>query len=123
MALAFEVRPAGTGLARRPIPGQRLGTKNPAPGLSTRCRLLAGAAVAGLAVTVGLLGGGPLAAPGEQPAAANGKPHVYLVRPGDTLWSIAARLAKGSDPRPVMDRLASHVGPTLQVGQRIVLPS
>jgi hypothetical protein len=28
------------------------------------------------------------------------------VRPGDSLWSVANRLAPGSDPRPVVDALA-----------------
>jgi hypothetical protein len=29
-----------------------------------------------------------------------------VVRPGDSLWSVASRLAPGSDPRPVVDALA-----------------
>lgn len=31
----------------------------------------------------------------------------YLVREGDTLWSIARRLSPGGDPRPVVDELAT----------------
>jgi nucleoid-associated protein YgaU len=31
----------------------------------------------------------------------------YVVREGDTLWSIARRLSPGGDPRPVVDALAT----------------
>ncbi len=44
----------------------------------------------------------------------------YHVRPGDTLWSIAQRLAPGSDPRAVVDMLVqAHGGPTIQPGDVI----
>jgi len=39
---------------------------------------------------------------GDRPAAVRS----YVVRPGDTLWSIAAKMAgPGADPRPVVDEL------------------
>jgi hypothetical protein len=50
----------------------------------------------------------------------------YTVRPGDTLWSIAQRIAPGRDPRPVVDQLIedNHLqGGDLQVGQAIDLPT
>jgi nucleoid-associated protein YgaU len=31
----------------------------------------------------------------------------YVVREGDTLWTIALRLSPGGDPRPVVDALAT----------------
>ena len=34
----------------------------------------------------------------------------YVVREGDTLWTIARRLAPGSDPRPVVDLLSAMNG-------------
>jgi len=37
------------------------------------------------------------------PAAAGS----YVVRRGDTLWSIADRLRPGEDPRPLVDALAA----------------
>jgi hypothetical protein len=44
------------------------------------------------------------------------------VRPGDTLWSIAERMAPGADPRPMVDRLQARLGSTvLQPGQRVSL--
>jgi Tfp pilus assembly protein FimV len=50
----------------------------------------------------------------------------YVVRPGDTLWAIAARIAgPRADPRAVLDSLvrANHVGGTLAVGTRLVIPA
>jgi Tfp pilus assembly protein FimV len=44
----------------------------------------------------------------------------YHVQPGDTLWSIAQRLAPGQDPRAVVDLLVqAHGGPTIQPGDVI----
>ena len=58
------------------------------------------------------LGGHSLASPERRPAA------VVTVRPGDSLWTIAERLAPGSDPRPTVDRLQAQLGSTvLQPGQ------
>jgi nucleoid-associated protein YgaU len=56
-------------------------------------------------------------------ASADAAPaSVHVVRPGDTLWSIAASVAPGRDLRPVVDELARRAGgATLQVGQRIDL--
>jgi hypothetical protein len=34
----------------------------------------------------------------------------YVVREGDTLWSIARRLSPGSDPRPIVDLLSATNG-------------
>ena len=49
----------------------------------------------------------------------------YTVKPGDTLWSIARRIAPGQDPRPVVERLIAdnHLRGTLQAGQAIHLPA
>lgn len=49
---------------------------------------------------------------------------VYVVRPADTLWSIAAR-AYGGDPRAGVWRIEQRNGlrdPTLVPGQSLVLP-
>jgi hypothetical protein len=49
----------------------------------------------------------------------------YTVKPGDTLWSIARRIAPGRDPRPVIDKLIAdnHLHGSLQAGQAIELPA
>ena len=91
------------------------------------------AVAAGLAVVLllaayaalGMLGGGPLAAP-ERPISSSPlqSGETYVVQPGDTFWAIAHRLHPDADPRPLVDHLvALHGGPTLYVGERIPLPA
>jgi Tfp pilus assembly protein FimV len=90
--------------------------------LTSRGRALARALAIVLVVAVFLLvapglarGDGP-----ERPA-----PRVtYVVEPGDTLWSIARRVAPGRDPRPVVDGLieANDLRGGLQAGQELSVP-
>jgi hypothetical protein len=49
---------------------------------------------------------------------------TYVVEPGDTLWSIARRVAPGQDPRPVVDGLieANDVRGGLRAGQELSIP-
>jgi hypothetical protein len=48
---------------------------------------------------------------------------VYVVQPGDTLWTIAERLDPSGDPRATTDELATQVGGDAVVpGERIMLP-
>jgi Tfp pilus assembly protein FimV len=85
--------------------------------MRARARLLAIVAIvaAVLLVVPGLAkGDGP-----ERPA-----PRVhYVVQPGDTLWSIARRVAPGRDPRPVVDGMveANDLHGGLQAGQELVV--
>jgi LysM repeat protein len=51
---------------------------------------------------------------------------TYVVRPGDTLWSIATRFAPAADPRVVVDAIASANGVepgALVPGQQLSIPS
>jgi nucleoid-associated protein YgaU len=48
----------------------------------------------------------------------------YVVRQGDTLWSIARRLSPDGDPRPLVDSLSADNGVSageLQPGQVLVV--
>jgi LysM repeat protein len=70
-----------------------------------------------------------LALPAASRAVADGgEPGTspYVVRAGDTLWSIAVRQAPGQDPRAVVDAIvrANAVDPgTLVPGQELQLPA
>ena len=70
-------------------------------------------------------GGGASAAPGVTQSIGDSQSvGGYVVRPGDTLWSVAAVFApEGSDVRATVDALvALNGGPQVDVGQRLVLP-
>ena len=59
-----------------------------------------------------------------RPSGSAGKPQTYVVRPADTLWSIATS-HYGGDPRGAVWRLErqNHLhGTTLVPGQRLILP-
>lgn len=50
---------------------------------------------------------------------------VHVVRPGDTLWEIAKRLAPGDDPRRLVQAIIdeNRLGPApIWPGQRLYLP-
>jgi LysM repeat protein len=59
-----------------------------------------------------------------RPSGGAGRAQVYVVKPADTLWSIAATHYAG-DPRAGVWKLEQRnglAGPTLVPGQRLVLP-
>lgn len=71
-----------------------------------------------------------LAAPIAALAGTDGAPAgslvpgtTYVVGPGDTLASIAARLAPGTNPRPLVAKMAAETGsPAVVPGEHLVLP-
>ncbi len=94
-----------------------------------RRRLALGTLVVGLLVALAFplsaLGGRPVpAASATGAAASTAGGTVYVVQPGDTLWSIASRADGGSgNPRPLAEAMAAQLGTTTVVpGQRIVIP-
>ena len=81
--------------------------------------LLAVALVLVMARAGGALGGITPAAPERHPAHSS-QPASTVVRPGDSLWSVAERLAPDSDPRPVVDALSeARHGTVLTPGETI----
>lgn len=128
------VAPGGDGLAN---PGREPSRRLPDRATRLRRRRLAvvvlGALLVaggmGLAQLVGALAssGGP----GDAVPARAAEPErplpvvageVYVVQPGDTIWTIAAELSPDGDVRPVVDRLqAVNGGAELDVGDRLVL--
>ena len=81
------------------------------------------AAWLGARAVLGYTGAGSLAGTGvpglPRPAATK----VWVVQPGDTLWSIAAAVDPHGDERPLVDRLSAEVhGSPLYPGEQIALP-
>jgi Tfp pilus assembly protein FimV len=77
-----------------------------------------------LAVPWGTKANSALSHPGPLSPGATLAPHsLYIVRPGDTLWSIAERLDPRGDPRPVMAELSAQAGSdTVRPGEHLILP-
>ena len=75
-------------------------------------------------VVAGLLLIAPGLAKGDGPGRPAAPRVTYVVEPGDTLWSIARRVAPGRDPRPVVDALveANGLRGGLKAGQELSIP-
>ena len=55
---------------------------------------------------------------------SNAPREIYIVAPGDTLWSIASAIDADGDPRDTVDRLAGlNGGSSIYIGQRLILSS
>lgn len=87
---------------------------------------------AGGSLALRALGSGPLTATGATSAATGEGVRIavqpvarsiYVVRSGDTVWTIARTLQPEGDVRPLVDRLmAERGGRPLRAGEEIVLP-
>jgi hypothetical protein len=104
------------------------------PGVYRRRRLLVAGvfllAIAAVLITAQSVqagtGGGPLTTTGAaagrsgmSPAAAR----AYVVRPGDSLWTVAAAIDPHGDERPLVDALVAEVGTTsLYPGEVLTIP-
>ena len=111
----YPVRPAPA----RPRPLERTSAGVMPVRLTRRGYVVAG--VLALALIVGLVWLAHASAGTAAPPAAN-PPAVVTVDPGDTLWSIASRVAPQRDPRAVVAELerVNHLSsPILQPGQRL----
>jgi Tfp pilus assembly protein FimV len=133
------VRPVGAarprnGLVLVPPPAERASARASAPTPATYLRrrfmalVLLGAVAVGVVALVSTaahagadLVRGTEAAPAAAPAVPV-LPKVYVVRSGDTLWSIARRLQPEGDVRPLVEALTERGGsPVLAPGQRVDL--
>lgn len=77
-----------------------------------------------VAVAAAVLSGGSALA-GREGGAPEGSFSAVVVAPGDSLWSIAERVAPTADPRDVVDaivRLNALDGAGLQAGQSLAIP-
>lgn len=104
-------------------------------GLTVRALIGMTATVIVVAVGVIALGQGAFAAmapPAPPVAAAPSAEHVpaatpqasVVVRPGDTIWSLARRIQPDGDVRPLVDQLvAANGGDAVVAGDRLLLPA
>ena len=91
----------------------------------TRVRRRRLAALGAAVALVGILSGPVANAVGVGGPAEVDRSRTYVVRPGDTLWSIAARSSPSADPRLVVHAIASvnDVDPgALVPGQQLTIP-
>ena len=122
---SLGTRPVGTGS----VGTRSVGVRVAGPGTYRRRRILVAALLGLLLSALPLLGGELIGrvtgTPGATLVEASGQPVIYVVQPGDTLWSIAERVnPPGRDLRYTVDRLSKVTGGSLlHPGQRIVIPS
>ena len=90
----------------------RRARRPPARAVFRRRRFLAALAGLGLVLTVARAAA---ALEGSSPVPLARPPHVraVVVQPGDSLWSVAHRLAPHSDPRNVVDAIVEARGTTV----------
>ncbi len=80
-----------------------------------------GLALALLAIPLGGFGGASHTTESASAAQIHGS--TYIVRPGDSLWSIAERVDPNGDPRPLVSEMASELGTfTVIPGEQITIP-
>jgi nucleoid-associated protein YgaU len=124
---------AGQATARRPIPAAVYRRRRLAAVVMLAALLVVTVATAGrVAAFVGEVGGATAVSPtmpAAQPAPAAAGPDarpgvgaVYVVQPGDTVWSVARRLKPTGDVRGLVDRIvARNGGAALRPGQALVV--
>jgi hypothetical protein len=84
------------------------------------------ALIAAIALAVGMLAaGGAQASNHGQPRAGYQGMHEIVVRPGQTLWSIASAAEPGADPRDVVQQIMNAnamTGTSITAGQLLWVP-
>jgi hypothetical protein len=70
------------------------------------------------------IGGGPLTTTGATSGQRVVAAQAWVVRPGDTIWSIAESVHPSGDVRPLVDQLSQEVGNApLYPGEVVQLPA
>ena len=126
---SIDTRSLGTGpVGTGSVGTGSVGVRVAGPGTYRRRRILVAVLLGLFLSTLPLLGGELIGwvtgTPGATLVEASGQPVIYVVQPGDTLWSIAERVnPPGRDLRYTVDRLSEVTGGSLlHPGQRIVIP-
>ena len=90
-------------------PARPRATRSPSAGVFWRRRLIAASLGLGIVLAAAHAG---TALGGSTTSTPERRPHVteVVVRPGDTLWTIAQRVAPRADPRRVVDEIAAARG-------------
>ena len=106
----------------RPVPARPVPARPPG-GAAGRRRLLLALVTVALVVLALAVWSPAHEGPSAPAPAVLVSQRSYVVRPGDTLWSIVRALEPHGDVRPLVDRLdRSRRGRPLRAGERIVLP-
>jgi hypothetical protein len=128
-AIAYDRLDRGTGWQRPPgpVPALRLvegaAARRPSATVLRRRRIVALVLVALAVVAVGRLLDASLGATATA-APVDRVPLTVVAQPGDTYWSLAARLDVGGDVRSTVDSLVrANGGHDLRAGDRIHLGS
>jgi hypothetical protein len=115
-------------------PMSPLRARRPSHAVLRRRRLTAALVVLALALVVmvgaravqgalGRTGSGPLSAAGAGPGSNLASDQVWVVQPGDTIWSIAEAVEPGSDVRPLVDEISAELkGAPIYPGEQIRIP-
>ena len=129
-SLSRSSRPASRTLSapRRPRPGSRPrpASSAAAPRLTGRGRVLV--LVAMLVLTFAAVSVGRIATQASQPGTGSTThaTQVWVVAPGETLWSIASRVEPTTDPRDTVQRIVELNGlgdSGVFAGERLIVPA
>lgn len=123
---ARAVRPARTTLRERPMPAGRVESAG-GTHLTRRGRLLVVLSL--VAILLAAFSLGRVASQAASTAGAGGGASVsyeqQTVQPGDSLWTVARRIAPDNDPREVIAqirRINDLPSAEIQIGQQLLLP-
>jgi LysM domain len=128
-ALPLTGTAAATGARRAELPAPRPGARPVR--LTRRGRLvvtgliLAGTMMVAALAWLALAGPAQAGGPGGRPGSVYQNLTTVVVRPGQTLWSIAMRAEPGADPRVVVREIAdlnALPGTVVEPGQQLLVP-